>query len=106
MAMTLDEYAEWAVAAARVTADPGNEKLAYLGLGLSAESGEVADLIKKSLRDGTLDRAALIDELGDVIYYWCCLCAASGHNPSELLAKSREKITARISATRGNPSPA
>ena len=96
--MTIDDYAEWAATVAKVTADPGSEKSSYLGLGLSAESGEVADLIKKLLRDGTLDRAALIEELGDVIYYWCCLCAASGQKPSELLAKSREKITGRLSA--------
>jgi NTP pyrophosphatase (non-canonical NTP hydrolase) len=75
--MTIDDYAEWAATVAKVTADPGSEKFSYLGLGLSAESGEVADLIKKLLRDGTLDRAALIEELGDVIYYWCCLCVAS-----------------------------
>ncbi|MGZ3351023.1 MAG: nucleoside triphosphate pyrophosphohydrolase family protein [Xanthobacteraceae bacterium] len=96
--MTIDDYAEWAATVAKVTADPGSEKFSYLGLGLSAESGEVADLIKKLLRDGTLDRAALIEELGDVIYYWCCLCVASGQKPSELLAKSREKITGRLSA--------
>jgi NTP pyrophosphatase (non-canonical NTP hydrolase) len=96
--MTIDDYAEWAATVAKVTADQGREKFSYLGLGLSAESGEVADLIKKLLRDGTLDRAALIEELGDVIYYWCCLCVASGQKPSELLAKSREKITGRLSA--------
>lgn len=71
--MTIDEYAEWAARVAGVTDDPGNERLSYLGLGLAAESGEVADHIKKLLRDGVLDRASLIEELGDVIYYWACL---------------------------------
>jgi NTP pyrophosphatase (non-canonical NTP hydrolase) len=97
--MTIDDYAEWAAAIAKVTANPSNEKLSYLGLGLTAESGEVADLIKKLLRDERLDRAALIEELGDVIYYWTCLCVVAGQRPSELLARSQEKISGRLSAS-------
>jgi NTP pyrophosphatase (non-canonical NTP hydrolase) len=100
--MTIDDYAEWAARVAKITANPDNEKLSYLGLGLSAESGEVADHIKKLLRDGKLDKSALIEELGDVIYYWCCLCVASGQRPSEALAKSREKITRKLSAAGGH----
>jgi NTP pyrophosphatase (non-canonical NTP hydrolase) len=95
--MTIDDYAEWAASVAKVTADSDNAKLSYLGLGLAAESGEAADTVKKLLRDGKLDRAALIEELGDVIYYWTCLCIAAGEAPSELLAKSRDKIAGRVS---------
>ena len=94
--MTMEEYADWAASAARVTTDPGESKLSYLGLGLSAEAGEVADVIKKWLRDGKPDRAALIDELGDVAYYWACLCVAAGQNPADLLAQSRKKIEGRL----------
>ncbi len=104
--MTIDDYAEWAATVAKIAANPDNERLSYLGLGLSAESGEVADHIKKLLRDGKLDNGALIEELGDVIYYWACLCVASGQRPSELLAKSREKITGRISGAGRNSSSA
>jgi NTP pyrophosphatase (non-canonical NTP hydrolase) len=70
---------------------------------LSAESGEVADHIKKLLRNRRLDQAAMIEELGDVIYYWACLCVASSQQPSELLAKSREKIIGRLSAAGSLP---
>ena len=93
--MTIEEYADWAASVAGVTADPDRSKLSYLALGLSAEAGEVADVIKKWLRDGQLDGAALIDELGDVAYYWTCLCVAAGQNPAELLAQSRCKIEMR-----------
>ena len=65
-------------------------------LGLAGESGEVADHIKKLLRDDWLDRAGLVDELGDVIYYWACLCAATGQKPSELLKASAAKISRRL----------
>ena len=94
--MTIQEYADWAAAVAGVTADASESKMSYLGLGLSAEAGEVADVIKKWLRDGKLDRAALIDELGDVAYYWTCLCVAAGQNPADLLAQSRRKIEVRL----------
>lgn len=98
MTMTMEEYAQWAASVAGVTAESSESKLSYLGLGIAAEAGEVADVIKKWLRDGKLDRAALRDELGDVAYYWACLCVASGQNPADLLAQSRRKIEARLNS--------
>ena len=94
--MTIDDYADWAATVTKVTQPPGSERLAYLGLGLTGESGEVAEHIKKLLRDDWLDKAGLVDELGDVIYYWACLCAATGQQPSELLKASAAKINRRI----------
>jgi NTP pyrophosphatase (non-canonical NTP hydrolase) len=97
--MTIDDYADWAAATADICMQPTAERLSYLGLGLAAESGEVADHIKKLLCDGRLDQAALIDELGDVVYYWACLCVASGQKPSEVLAASQSKIRRKIAAS-------
>jgi NTP pyrophosphatase (non-canonical NTP hydrolase) len=94
--MTIDEYASWAASVGTSSAQPAAERLSYLGLGLAAEAGEVADQIKKLLRDGKRDQAALIDELGDVVYYWACLCVAAGRKPSELLAASQSKIISKI----------
>jgi NTP pyrophosphatase (non-canonical NTP hydrolase) len=94
--MTIDEYANWAASVGRISAQPTPEQLSYLGLGLAAESGEVADHVKKLLRDGKLDQSGLIDELGDVVYYWACLCIASGKKPSEVLAASQSKIDRRV----------
>ena len=94
--MTIDEYAVWAASVAKVDKNPSNERLSYLGLGLAGESGEVAEHIKKLLRDDWLDKAGLVEELGDVIYYWACLCAATGQQPSELLKASAAKIKRRI----------
>lgn len=39
-------------------------------LGLMGESGEIIELIKKSLRDGTTDITTLKSELGDVLAYF------------------------------------
>ena len=95
--MTIDEYAAWAATIAKVDEHPSNERLSYLGLGLAGEAGEVAEHIKKLLRDDWLDKAGLVEELGDVIYYWACLCAATGQQPSELLKASAAKIRRGIS---------
>lgn len=94
--MRIDDYVEWAAGVAKVTRPPTPELLSYLGLGLAGESGEVAEHIKKLLRDGTLDQAAMAEELGDVVYYWACLCAALGRKPSDVLAASQAKIAARL----------
>jgi NTP pyrophosphatase (non-canonical NTP hydrolase) len=96
--MQIDEYAAWAAQIAKVapTATPDPARLAYLGLGLTGEAGEVAELIKKLLRDGAWSAERIGDELGDVFYYLAALCAASGHRPSDILAASRAKIEARL----------
>lgn len=44
--------------------------LVYTVLGLSGEAGELANKVKKIMRDGSLpDREDLIKELGDVLWY-------------------------------------
>ena len=95
--MTIDEFAAWAATIAKVGEHPSNEGLAYLGRGRAGHAGAVADHIKKLLRDDWLDKAGLVDELGDVIYYWACLCAATGQQPSALLEASAKKIKRRLS---------
>jgi len=96
--MSIDDYVEWArsVGPVETTPDATDGHLALLGLGLVADAGEVADLLKKRLRDGALDREHLAYELGDVAYYWARLCAVTGITPSELLARSRRNIEARL----------
>ncbi|HEY1386318.1 MAG TPA: nucleoside triphosphate pyrophosphohydrolase family protein [Dongiaceae bacterium] len=98
--MDIDDYAAWAANVARVPSGGtmDRERLSYLALGLTGEAGEVADLVKKLLRDG--ERAwspeHVAEELGDLIYCWSALCAAVGRSPSDVLAASRAKIEARI----------
>jgi len=97
--MTIDEYARWAATVSR----PGGlgsrfEVLAYLGLGLSGEAGEVADTIRRQVRDGALNEDRLAYELGDLVYHWACLCAELGRLPSEMLEQSQRNIEARLAA--------
>lgn len=79
--------------------DPNGEldekQLAIMSLGLPGEVGEVVELLKKRLRDGTFDRDNLRKELGDVAYYWARLCRAFDLQPSEVLAANIEKLESR-----------
>jgi NTP pyrophosphatase (non-canonical NTP hydrolase) len=95
--MSIDEYAAWAATLGKEPLSVNKEMLSYLGLGLTGEAGEVADLLKKFLRDGKWDPEELADELGDVIYFWACLCLCAGKQPSQVLAASRRKILSRTS---------
>ena|SRR5947209_3295686 len=97
--MKIDEYAAWAATLGREPPSADKQMLAYLGLGLAGEAGEVADLIKKFLRDEQWSAEALAAELGDVVYFWACLCLVAGKQPSQVLAASRRKIETR---DRGN----
>jgi len=96
--MNIDDYARWARQAGgeETTVDSPDTHLAILAFSLVGDAGEIGELIKRRLRDGTLDRRHLAHELGDVIYYWARLCAAAGVAPSAILADSRRQIDARL----------
>ncbi len=67
--ITLNEYQQAAVATAIF---PTDSHISYLALALCGEAGEVADKVKKVLRDKNgqfyqPDIRAIADELGDVL---------------------------------------
>ena len=60
----------------------GNERLVENSLGLVGEAGEVAEKVKKVIRDnGNLNQAELVKELGDVLFY---VAALANHIDSDL----------------------
>ena len=74
--------------------------LVYPALGLCGEAGEVAEKIKKAIRDdgGTLTaerRAALAGELGDVLWYVAQLSTEAGLDLAELAEANLEKLLSR-----------
>src|SRR5437879_6477734 len=79
--MTIDEYAAWAATLGREPLSANKEMLAYLGLGLAGEAGEVADRLKKFLRDGEWDAEGLAEELSDVIYFGRACASSRAKNP-------------------------
>ena len=76
----------------------------YPTLGLVGESGEVAEKIKKILRDknGNFDdesKLALKKELGDVLWYLSNLCNELEFSLSDVAEENLEKLNLRL--TRG-----
>jgi NTP pyrophosphatase (non-canonical NTP hydrolase) len=74
--------------------------LVYPALGLCGEAGEVAEKIKKAIRDdgGTLTaerRAALASELGDVLWYVAQLSTEAGLDLAELAEANLAKLLSR-----------
>lgn len=64
----------------------------YPALGLSAEAGEVANKVKKILRDGKFDRAAIADEVGDCLWYIAALCRDLNIDMAELAKNNLRKL--------------
>ena len=76
----------------------------YPTLGLSGEVGEVADKVKKVLRDrgGVFDdptREAIKLELGDVLWYVAQLASELGYDLEEVATANLDKLASR--AARG-----
>jgi NTP pyrophosphatase (non-canonical NTP hydrolase) len=89
--------------AAKVTAvypNQGNNPI-YPTLGLVGEAGEIAEKVKKMLRDdnGILTeerRQALIKELGDVLWYLSALSREIGSSLEEIAKFNIEKLHSRL----------
>jgi NTP pyrophosphatase (non-canonical NTP hydrolase) len=76
------------------------EDLTYPALGLCGEAGEVAEKVKKTLRDdgGVLSderREALSRELGDVLWYLSQLATEAGLDLEEIAAANLDKLFSR-----------
>jgi NTP pyrophosphatase (non-canonical NTP hydrolase) len=72
--------------------------LYYTVLGLNGEAGEVAELVKKRIRDGVLDRDRLKKEAGDVAWYLAMFCFEAGFTLEEVMAANLEKLAQRKAA--------
>lgn len=75
-------------------------KLIYPTLGLVGEAGEIANKVKKILRDSSGEmqedaRQNLISELGDVLWYVAALATDLGTELSEVANKNIEKLNSR-----------
>ena len=90
--MTFDEYQEFARSTAIY---PEEYKVVYPALGLCGESGEVAEKVKKNIRDGkSLDGVGL--ELGDVLWYISALADDLGVTLEEVAQANVDKLKSRM----------
>ena len=74
----------------------------YPALGLAGEAGEIAEKVKKVLRDNegewTADtKAAVLDELGDPLWYITALAQDLGFTLQDVIDNNVSKLTSRKS---------
>ena len=88
-------------AAAKETAIyPKETGILYTTLGLTGEAGEVADKVKKIIRDhgGEMDddaRESIMLELGDVLWYVANLTTELGYSLRDVAGANIQKLTDR-----------
>jgi NTP pyrophosphatase (non-canonical NTP hydrolase) len=101
--MNFNEYQEKSRKTARYR-DLG-DNLPYLTLGLVGETGEVADKLKKLIRDEEFtsmkdlteeQKNALVSELGDVIWYIAQMATELGIPFDSIAERNIEKIYSRL----------
>jgi NTP pyrophosphatase (non-canonical NTP hydrolase) len=96
--MLISEYQELS---RRTATYPGaGDNIVYPTLGLAGEAGEVAEKVKKLLRDddGVMDderREALAGELGDVLWYVAQVATEAGLDLEEIAQGNLDKLLSR-----------
>ena len=94
--MKLNEYQE----KAKATLKKESNRLDYLTLGLTGEAGEVAEKVKKIIRDnaGELSREKVLEiimELGDVLWYVALLSDFLGFRLNDVAELNLAKLRSR-----------
>lgn len=74
---------------------PTTHKVLYPTLGLCGEAGEVAEKVKKQVRDGVFNRHEVAKELGDVLWYLANICNDIGYSLEEVATLNVDKLTSR-----------
>ena len=79
--------------------DIGWSRLMTSAIGMLAESGEFAEVMKKILFQGKEmneeNRFHMKRELGDVLWYWIQGCIALGYTPEEVMQENIKKLEKR-----------
>ena len=79
--------------------DVAIQRLLTASIGISAESGEFMEIVKKMIfqgkpaNDDNLEHLKI--ELGDIMWYWINSCRAMDLDPNEVIAENVNKLKAR-----------
>lgn len=97
--MTLEEYQKQALKTVLSTGDDFKDLLHWV-LGLNGEAGEVAEKLKKIIRDkdGVIaedDKKELAKELGDVLWYIAVFAHDLGVPLNEIAQANLDKLASR-----------
>jgi len=89
------DFKEYQLKAVGFAMYPATHKVLYPTLGLCGEAGEVAEKIKKQVRDGVFNRHEVAKELGDVLWYLTNLANDIGYNLDEIAGMNVDKLQSR-----------
>lgn len=94
------KFSEYAEAAAETAIYPHSHAILYPALGMAGEAGEVANKVKKIIRDGISKqpetwREDLASEIGDVLWYCAALAKDINIPLATIAAQNRDKLRAR-----------
>ena len=93
--MTINEYQKLAMRTSNTTMTTADHILNG-ALGLTGESGEVADIVKKSFMQGhNLDADHIVKELGDICWYIAETATALGYDMETIMQMNIEKLKKR-----------
>ena len=96
--MELNEYQRQAAFTAIY---PHDQNISYLALALCGEAGEIADKVKKVIRDKdgrfyAPDIEAIAHEIGDVLWYAANLAKTLGYDLTSVAEMNLDKIKDRL----------
>lgn len=101
MPLSFSEYQDKAMTTAKY---PDLVRVVYTALGLAGEAGEVANKVKKVLRDGDGvftdgNRESISQEIGDCLWYAAALASDLGLDLEAIAQQNLDKLESR--KTRG-----
>lgn len=96
--MELNDYQKSALQTAKY---PREYSIVYPALGLNGEAGEVADKVKKVIRDNAGDfsdekKHEIALELGDVLWYVATMAHDMGYSLETIARLNVEKLASRL----------
>lgn len=90
--MSMNEYQRMA---SKTAIYNSTHSILYPALGLAGEAGEVANKVKKMIRDGNFDRQGIAAEIGDVLWYVAALSRDLNIDLHDIAMQNLEKLYSR-----------
>ncbi len=98
----INEYCYELLRTPRIDSISEENKLPTYTLALANETGEVIKSLKKYIRDGSLDKEALVAELGDVLAYLLLIVNDFGYTLEDIAEINLSKLPKRETNGSGN----
>ena len=96
----MSDFNAYQRSASRTAIYPDEHRILYPALGLAGEAGEVANKVKKLIRDGIENRPEdwreqIASEIGDVLWYCAALATDLNLTLGMIAAQNEKKLSAR-----------